>query len=286
MKLHDLRPAPGSRTERTRVGRGISAGKGKTAGRGTKGQKARAGVSIPAWFEGGQTPIHLRVPKLRGFKVRGRPDYEVVNVGALSRAAEAGRFVGHDGPEGEEPTTATRSRKSSAAAPITVNADTMHGAGLVRRTRHPVKVLGDGEVTRALFVVADAFTRSAREKIEAAGGTAMLLEVPGEELPALGVDRAARRERRQDRAAAADEATGAAGGDETQDDETATAAVPQDEGRSASAEVGTAARGRTSRTRKVDRPEVEPSEEAPGAVPADAEGTAGGDAADRESDEG
>ena len=67
MKLHDLRPADGSRTERTRVGRGIAAGKGKTAGRGTKGQKARAGGSIPPWFEGGQTPLHIRTPKLHGF---------------------------------------------------------------------------------------------------------------------------------------------------------------------------------------------------------------------------
>ena len=68
VKLHDLRPAAGSRKPRTRVGRGIAAGKGKTAGRGTKGQKARAGASIPAWFEGGQTPLHIRIPKLRGFK--------------------------------------------------------------------------------------------------------------------------------------------------------------------------------------------------------------------------
>jgi large subunit ribosomal protein L15 len=283
MKLHDLRPAPGSRTERTRVGRGISAGKGKTAGRGTKGQKARAGVSIPAWFEGGQTPIHLRVPKLRGFKVRGRPDYEVVNVGDLSRAAEAGRFEGHEPHDGDDAKTAPRGRKAAATAPITVNADTMHGAGLVRRTRHPVKVLGDGEVTRALFVVADAFTRSAREKIEAAGGTAMLLEMPTEELPALGLDKAARRERRQERAEARDEAAGAAGGDETDAGEAAEAPT---EGRSASAEAGTAAQGRGSRSRKVERPAVEPSEDAPSADATDAEGTAAGDAADRESDEG
>ncbi len=70
MKLHDLQPAPGSRKPRTRVGRGIAAGKGKTAGRGTKGQKARAGGGIPAWFEGGQTPLHMRIPKLRGFTNR------------------------------------------------------------------------------------------------------------------------------------------------------------------------------------------------------------------------
>ena len=72
MKLHDLKPAPGSRKERIRVGRGISAGKGKTAGRGTKGQKARAGGTIPSWFEGGQTPAHIRLPKLHGFKHHGR----------------------------------------------------------------------------------------------------------------------------------------------------------------------------------------------------------------------
>jgi len=75
MKLHDLRPAPGSHKARTRVGRGIAAGKGKTAGRGTKGQKARAGGSIPPWFEGGQTPLHQRIPKLRGFKNRFKVDY-------------------------------------------------------------------------------------------------------------------------------------------------------------------------------------------------------------------
>ena len=92
MKLHDLRPADGSRQPRTRVGRGIAAGKGKTAGRGTKGQKARAGGSIPPWFEGGQTPLHMRIPKLRGFKNRFKIEYEVVNVGAIGALAEGGAF--------------------------------------------------------------------------------------------------------------------------------------------------------------------------------------------------
>ena len=87
MKLHDLHPAEGSRKARTRVGRGIAAGKGKTAGRGTKGQKARAGGSIPPWFEGGQTPLHMRIPKLRGFTNRFKIEYEVVNVGAIAAAA-------------------------------------------------------------------------------------------------------------------------------------------------------------------------------------------------------
>ena len=97
MKLHDLRPPAGSHTARTRVGRGIAAGKGKTAGRGTKGQKARAGGSIPPWFEGGQTPLHMRIPKLRGFKNPFKIDYEVVNVGAIGVLAERGAFEGGDG---------------------------------------------------------------------------------------------------------------------------------------------------------------------------------------------
>jgi large subunit ribosomal protein L15 len=177
MKLHDLRPAAGSRTERTRVGRGIAAGKGKTAGRGTKGQKARAGGSIPPWFEGGQTPIHMRVPKLRGFKNRSRIEYEVVNVGRIAEFAERGRFAGHHD-------TAAPTRKGKAA-PITVNAAMLREAGLIGSARTPLKVLGAGEVGLSLFVVADAFTRSAREKLEGAGGTAQLIEVPAQPGEAL-----------------------------------------------------------------------------------------------------
>ena len=93
MKLHDLRPNPGAHTKKTRVGRGIAAGKGKTAGRGTKGQKARAGGSIPPWFEGGQTPLHIRIPKLRGFRNRGKIVYEVVNLGAINRLVELGELM-------------------------------------------------------------------------------------------------------------------------------------------------------------------------------------------------
>src|SRR5882757_4783466 len=93
MKLHDLRPARGAHTAKTRVGRGIAAGKGKTAGRGTKGQKARAGGSIPPWFEGGQTPLHMRIPKLRGFKNRAKIVYEIVNVGDIEARIQAGAFA-------------------------------------------------------------------------------------------------------------------------------------------------------------------------------------------------
>jgi large subunit ribosomal protein L15 len=175
MKLHDLRPADGSHAARTRVGRGISAGKGKTAGRGTKGQKARAGGSIPPWFEGGQTPLHMRIPKLRGFKNRGKIEYEIVNVGDISARVEAGAFAG----DGNAP---------KKGEPLTINADVLRAVGLVRDVRKPLKVLGGGDLSTALFVVADAFTKSATEKIEAAGGSVSVLEVPTKARPALGVD--------------------------------------------------------------------------------------------------
>ena len=169
MKLHDLRPAEGSRKERTRVGRGIAAGKGKTAGRGTKGQKARTGGTIQPWFEGGQTPIHIRVPKLHGFKNRFRIEYEIVNVGLISALAETGIL---DLPEVEG------AAKAAKPAPVTVTPDILAAAGLVRTLDKPLKVLGYGDVTRPLFVVADAFSKSATAKIEAAGGSAHVLEFP------------------------------------------------------------------------------------------------------------
>jgi large subunit ribosomal protein L15 len=194
MKLHDLHPAPGSHTARTRVGRGIAAGKGKTAGRGTKGQKARAGGSIPPWFEGGQTPLHMRIPKLRGFKNRFKVDYEVVNIGAIAVLAERGAF------EGGEPDALKG--KSAKAAPPTVNQDLLRAVGLVRTLKKPLKILGSGELSTALFVVADAFTKSAVAKIEAAGGTVSVLEVPTEPIPAIGVDEDAVRQARTPRTAA------------------------------------------------------------------------------------
>ncbi|MEA2678257.1 MAG: large subunit ribosomal protein [Chloroflexota bacterium] len=150
MKLHDLHPAAGARKARTRVGRGIAAGQGKTAGRGTKGQRSRAGGKIPAWFEGGQTPIHIRVPKLHGFKNKFRVEYAVVNVGQISAYAEAGRL--------------------GDTKPPTVNAETLAQAGLIRGDGRPLKVLGQGDVATKLFVAADSFSASAKTKIEAAGG--------------------------------------------------------------------------------------------------------------------
>ena len=143
------------------MGRGIAAGRGKTAGRGTKGQRSRTGSSIPAWFEGGQTPIHMRVPKLRGFKNRFRVAYAVVNVGRVESALADGRL--EPGPRG---------------APATVNAELLFAAGLVGRLDRPLKILGGGELTHKILAVADAFSGEARRKIEAVGGTAMVLEVP------------------------------------------------------------------------------------------------------------
>ena len=162
MKLHDLKPAPGSHKRRVRVGRGIAAGKGKTAGRGTKGQKSRSGGTIPPWFEGGQTPIHVRVPKLRGFKRRDRTEYQVVNVGRIAEYANSGRF-GADAGDKE---------------PLTVNAEVLAAAGLISSPDKPIKVLGGGDVDLKLFVAADAFTASGRSKIEAAGGYVQLLAPP------------------------------------------------------------------------------------------------------------
>ncbi len=182
MKLHDLRPAKGAHRARKRVGRGIAAGGGKTAGRGTKGQKARAGASIPAWFEGGQTPLQMRIPKLHGFKNRFRIEYEVVNLGRIAALVEAGIFE-----PGELP-GAKKAGKAGTTAPITINQEILRAAGLVSTLKKPLKVLGNGDLSVALFVVADAFSRSAIAKIEAAGGSVQVLEVPSGPLAALGLD--------------------------------------------------------------------------------------------------
>ncbi len=141
LKVHHLRPAPGAKTAKTRVGRGGSS-KGKTAGRGTKGTKAR--YQVPAAFEGGQMPLHMRLPKLKGFKNRFRTEYQVVN---LDRIAEL--F-----PEGG-----------------TVGLEELVAKGAVRDNRL-VKVLGGGDLSVALQVSAHAFSGSAKEKITAAGGSA------------------------------------------------------------------------------------------------------------------
>ena len=144
LKLHHLRPAPGAKTAKTRVGRGEGS-KGKTAGRGTKGTKAR--YQVPVAFEGGQMPIHMRLPKLKGFKNPFKVEFQVVNLDRISELF----------PEGG-----------------TISVDDLITKGAVR-DGHPVKVLGQGDITVAVTVSADAFSASAKEKIEAAGGTVTVL---------------------------------------------------------------------------------------------------------------
>jgi large subunit ribosomal protein L15 len=200
MKLHDLRPAEGAHRPRTRVGRGIAGGKGKTAGRGTKGQKSRTGGTIQPWFEGGQTPIHVRLPKLRGFKNKFRVEYEIVNVGRISALAETGVL---DLPELEG--KGAKTAKSAKAAPVTVTPDILAAAGLIRSLNKPLKILGHGDVTRPIFILADAFSKSATAKIEAAGGTAQVLEFPaGDEADMAGETYEAAEAGETDKAAAPD----------------------------------------------------------------------------------
>jgi large subunit ribosomal protein L15 len=140
LKLHHLRPAPGAKTAKTRVGRG-EASKGKTAGRGTKGTKARYQVS--AAFEGGQMPLHMRLPKLKGFKNPFKVEFQVVNLDRINELFPDGGTVG---------------------------VEDLAARGAVRPGR-PVKVLGSGEITSAVQVSAHAFSGSAKEKIAAAGGS-------------------------------------------------------------------------------------------------------------------
>lgn len=146
MKIHHLKPPPGAHRPRTRKGRGIAAGKGKTAGRGTKGTGARG--TVPAGFEGGQMPLQRRLPKLPGFTPRNRIEYATVNVGRLQETFDAGTDV---------------------------TPDALRARGLIRRGSAPVKVLGEGELTTSLTVSAHAFSASARDKIEAGGGSVTIL---------------------------------------------------------------------------------------------------------------
>jgi large subunit ribosomal protein L15 len=146
MNLHELKPAAGSRKKRKRVGRGPGSGTGKTAGRGHNGQKSRSGYSAKRGFEGGQMPLHRRLPK-RGFKNIFRTEYRIVNVHALNRF-----------------------EKGTELTP-----ELMMEAGLLRKGKDGVKILGNGELKVSLTVKAHKFTKTAVEKIEAAGGKAEVL---------------------------------------------------------------------------------------------------------------
>ncbi len=142
MKLHELSPADGSTKARKRIGRGAGSGQGKTAGKGHKGQKARAGRGMRPGFEGGQMPLQRRIPK-RGFVNIFRTEMAIVNVASLEKAFNAGE---------------------------TVTVENLVEKGLVKKVLDGVKVLGNGEITKALTVQANAFSDSAKQKIEAAGG--------------------------------------------------------------------------------------------------------------------
>jgi large subunit ribosomal protein L15 len=148
--LHNLRPAPGSRKKARRVGRGHGSGRVKTAGRGTKGQKARAGGNVNPRFEGGQLPLVQRLPYKRGFTNIFRTEYIPINLEQLAKV------------EGDEPITLQRLVEKR----------------LIKSTRKPVKILGDGDWDRKVTVVAHAFSASARAKIEAAGGVAQVEPLP------------------------------------------------------------------------------------------------------------
>ena len=143
MKLHDLQPAPGSVKESFRKGRGAGSGNGKTAGKGHKGQKARSGGGVRPGFEGGQMPLQRRVPK-RGFNNIFASEYVAINVDVLNRFEDG----------------------------AVVDAEAISKAGIVKNTRDGIKVLGRGELTKKLTVVAVGFSATAKEKIEAAGGKA------------------------------------------------------------------------------------------------------------------
>jgi large subunit ribosomal protein L15 len=150
MKLHDVRPAAGARKDRKRVGRGPGSGNGKTAGRGEKGQKSRSGYSRKRGFEGGQMPLHRRVPK-RGFTNLFRVEYRTINV----------------------------ERLNGFAAGSEVTPEALLAAGLLRKGSEPVKILGNGELKVALTVRAHKYAGAAQRKIEAAGGKAQLLVAGG-----------------------------------------------------------------------------------------------------------
>ena len=147
MNLNDLHDNDGARKRRMRVGRGIGSGKGKTAGRGQKGQKARSGVAING-FEGGQMPLHMRIPK-RGFNNPSRKSYAEVNLGTLQKAVDAGVF----------------------APGATVDHAALTEAGLARKSEHGVRLLGKGELTAALTLSVAGASKAAHEAVEKAGGS-------------------------------------------------------------------------------------------------------------------
>jgi len=147
MRLHELAPPPGAHRKRRRIGRGLGSGRGTTAGKGQKGQKARAGGGVPAYFEGGQLPLVKKLPYRRGFRSLNRVEYKAVNLSDLARMTVD-----------------------------TIDVEALVAVGILKNDREKVKVLGTGDLDRALTVTAHRFSASAREKIEAAGGACHAIE--------------------------------------------------------------------------------------------------------------
>ena len=172
MKLHELKPNPGATHAKKRVGRGIGSGHGVTATRGTKGQKARSGGSIPAWFEGGQTPLQRRLPTKRGFFNPFRVEYFGVNLTTLSEVAGTAQ--------------------AGEITPALLTAQ-----GVLRDENEPFKILGYGDLSQALTVRAPQFSASARQKIEAAGGRVITIDNDGNEVTETEPGKPTRREARK-----------------------------------------------------------------------------------------
>jgi large subunit ribosomal protein L15 len=147
MRLHELAPPPGAHRKRRRIGRGLGSGRGTTAGKGTKGQNARAGGGVPPYFEGGQLKLVKKLPFRRGFRSINRVEYQAVNLADLAKLSAD-----------------------------TIDVSAMVAAGLLKNDRERVKILGTGDLDRALTVTAHRFSASARQKIEAAGGACHAIE--------------------------------------------------------------------------------------------------------------
>ena len=207
MKLHDLHPTPGSHRPSRRLGRGHGSGRGKTAGRGTKGQKSRAGGNLPAWFEGGQTPLHVRTPKLHGFRNRGRVEYAPLNLGRLSETAKG----------------------------TLVTPDVLAHDGLISDTKLPVKILGVGDAPKGVTIHAHAFSKSALAKLEAAGSSVQRLSWP-DNAPIDLVDPPAEPKKKKKSRKAKPQAAAAAA-DEADDDATAPADADADAAEELAAEA-------------------------------------------------
>ena len=196
MKIHELKPPVGSRQERRRVGRGLGSGRGKTSGKGVKGQKSRAGGGVPPYFEGGQLPLVRKLPYRRGFTNPFRIEYEVVNLDQLEALGDT----------------------------TEVTPEVLRAAGLIGKGRAPVKVLARGSLTKKLTVHSHKFSAAARGAITAAGGSVVVIGAPEEPAPPVVAEESApTRRRRRATAVEAEDSAPVAAADAPVPEETAAA---------------------------------------------------------------